>query len=84
MTDAEAKVMRIFRSYGVVPYQMLCLNLRVRQDLHDPLDRLIRKGFIVCEGHHDAYHLTPTGYRAVSQIPSSERNLEPDHAASSR
>ena len=72
MTDAEAKVMRIFRLYGVAPYQMLCLNARVADDLDAALNRLIRKGFIVREGHHDAYHLTPIGYQAVSQLPSSQ------------
>lgn len=71
MTDAERKVMQIFRFYGVAPYQMLCLNGRVQEDLHVPLDQLIQKGFIVREGHHDAYHLTPMGYQAASQMTSS-------------
>ena len=70
MMDGEAKVMQVFRFYGVAPYQMLCLNGKVQQDLQAPLDRLIRKGFIVREGHHDAYHLTPMGYQAASQIPT--------------
>lgn len=72
MNDAEAKVMQIFRFYGVAPYQMLCLNGKVQQDLHLPLDRLIRRGFIVREGHHDAYHLTQSGYLAASRISSVE------------
>jgi hypothetical protein len=72
MNESEAKVMQIFRFYGVAPYQMLCLNGKVQEDLHAPLDRLIRRGFIVREGHHDAYHLTEMGYQAVSQIRSSE------------
>lgn len=72
MTDSEAKVMEIFRFYGVAPYQMLCLNGKVQQDLHAPLDRLIRKGLIVREGRHDAYHLTSTGYQAVSRIAAAE------------
>ena len=72
ISDAEAKVMRIFRLYGVAPYQMLCLNSRLVEDLHAPLDRLIRKGLIVREGHHDPYHLTPTGHQAVSRIRSLE------------
>jgi hypothetical protein len=72
MSDAEAKVMEIFRFYGVAPYQMLCLNGKVQQDLHVPLDRLIRKGFIVREGHHDAYHLTSTGYQAVNRTPAAK------------
>ncbi|HWB14296.1 MAG TPA: hypothetical protein VG826_34025 [Pirellulales bacterium] len=76
MTTAEAKVMRIFRLYGVAPYQMLCLNGRLAADLHAPLNRLIRKGFIVSEGHHDAYHLTPTGYRAVNRIRSAEESID--------
>ena len=66
MTEAETKVMQVFRLYGVAPYQMLCLNARVVDDA--ALDRLICKGFIVREGHHDAYHLTTTGYQAVSRI----------------
>ena len=68
MTDAEKKVMQIFHFYRVAPYQMLCLNGRLQDDLHIPLDRLIQKGFIVREGHHDAFHLTPTGYQAASRI----------------
>lgn len=72
MTDAEKNVMRIFQFYRVAPYQMLCLNGRLQGDLHIPLDGLIQKGFIVREGHHDAYHLTPTGYHAASRIRSAE------------
>ena len=72
MNDAERKVMQIFRFYGVAPYQMLCLNGRVQDDLHGPLDQLIRKGFIVREGHHDAFHLTATGYQAARQMSSLE------------
>ena len=72
MTDAEKKVMRIFQFYGVAPYQMLCLNGTVQQDLHVPLDQLIEKGFIVREAHHGAYHLTPTGYQFASRIPSPD------------
>ena len=30
MTDAERKVMQIFRFYGVAAYQMLCLNGKVQ------------------------------------------------------
>jgi hypothetical protein len=72
ITDSEEKVMEIFRFYGVAPYQMLCLNGKVQQDLHVPLDRLIRKGFIVREGRHDAFHLTAMGHQVVSRIPASK------------
>jgi hypothetical protein len=72
MTDAEKKVMQIFHFYRVAPYQMLCLNGRVQEDLHVPLDRLIERGFIVREGHHDAYHLTSIGYQVASRISSAE------------
>ena len=72
MTDGEKRVMQIFRSYGVAPRQMLCLNGKVQEDLHVPLDQLIRKGFIVREGHHDAYHLTEMGYQAASRMSSLE------------
>jgi hypothetical protein len=72
VTNAESRVLEIFRSYGVLPYQMLCLNWKLQQDLHVPLDRLIQKGFIVREGRHDAYHLTPIGYQAVKKVPDSE------------
>lgn len=72
MTDAEKKVMQIFHFYGVAPYQMLCLNRKVQQDLHVPLDQLVQKGFIVREAHHDAYHLTPLGHQLASRIPSLE------------
>jgi hypothetical protein len=71
MTSAEAKVMEIFRFYGVLPYQMLCLNGKVQQELQVPLDRLIQQGLIVREGRHDAFHLTPMGYEAVSQVLKS-------------
>lgn len=69
MNDAERNVMRIFRSYGVAPYQMLCLSGKVQDDLHVPLDALIRKGFIVREEHHNAYHLTAMGYQAANRLP---------------
>ena len=72
MTDAERKVMQIFRFYGVAPYQMLCLNGKVQDDLRVPLNGLIQKGFIVREGHHDAFHLTEVGYQAVNRMPSAE------------
>ena len=72
MTDGERKVMQIFRFYGVAPYQMLCLNGKVQDDLHIPLDGLIQKGFIVREGHHDAFHLTEMGHQAASRMFSAE------------
>lgn len=71
MNHAEAKVMEIFRFYGVLPYQMLCLNGKIQQELRQPLSSLIQQGFIVREGRHDAYHLTATGYEAVSQLVES-------------
>lgn len=67
MLNAEEKVLAIFRLYGVLPYQMLCLDRSAQGDLRAPIDRLIEKGFIVREARHDAYHLTPTGYAAVNQ-----------------
>lgn len=65
MIDSEEKVLAIFRMYGVTPYQMLCLDRAAQGDLAAPINRLIQKGFIVREGRHEAYHLTPTGYAAV-------------------
>jgi hypothetical protein len=78
MTDAEAKVMDIFRFYGVLPYQMLCLSWKIQQDLQAPLDRLIGKGFIVREGRHDGFHLTPLGYQALNPgTESAAHNSRP-------
>ncbi|HQU46201.1 MAG TPA: hypothetical protein PK867_25535 [Pirellulales bacterium] len=71
MTSAETKVMEIFRFYGVLPYQMLCLNGKVQQEMQVPLDGLIQKGFVVREGRHDAFHLTQIGYEAVNQAGGS-------------
>ena len=65
--NAEGKVMDIFRFYGVLPYQMLCLNPKVQQDYRGPLDRLIQKGLVVREDRHGGYHLTSSGYAAVNQ-----------------
>jgi hypothetical protein len=67
MTSAELKVMAIFRLYGVLPDQMLCLNGKLQQELQAPLDRLIQRGLIVREGRHDAYHLTTAGYQAANR-----------------
>ncbi|HET6883807.1 MAG TPA: hypothetical protein VFI31_26880 [Pirellulales bacterium] len=72
MTDAERKVMQIFRFYRVAAYQMLCLNGKVQDDLHVPLDGLIQKGLIVREEHHNAFHLTEMGYQAASRMPIAE------------
>jgi hypothetical protein len=65
MIDGEEKVLEIFRMYGVIPYQMLCLDRQIQMALAGPINRLIQKGLIVCEGRNDAYHLTPTGYDVV-------------------
>ena len=69
MVDGEEEVLKIFRLYGVIPYQMLCLDRQIQTALAVPLKRLIRKGVIVCEGRNDAYHLTPTGYAVVHGRP---------------
>jgi hypothetical protein len=65
MVDGEEKVLQVFRMYGVIPYQMLCLDRQIQIALADPIKRLIQKGLIVCEERHDAYHLTPEGYAVV-------------------
>lgn len=71
MTNAELKVMEIFRFYGVLPYQMLCLSGKTQQELRAPLDRLVQQGLIVCEHRHNAYHLTAIGYDAVKNMLES-------------
>lgn len=68
MTSGEAKVIGMFRFYGVFPYQMLCLNRKTQQELKGPLSRLIEQGLIVREGRNDGYHLTPSGYDAVMRL----------------
>jgi hypothetical protein len=70
MIDGEEKVLDIFRMYRVTPYQMLCIDRAVQGALAAPINRLIQKGFIVCEGRHDGYHLTPAGYAVVQRCAS--------------
>ncbi len=65
MSPSEQKVLAIFRLYRVSPYQMLCIDRTTQGNLQAPLDRLIKRGFIVKERTKDGYHLTPAGYVAV-------------------
>jgi len=67
MANSEDKVLAIFRLYDVTPYQMLCLDRTARTELKGPIDRLVKKGFLVRERRQDAYHLTRAGYAAVRQ-----------------
>ena len=67
MTDTELKILRLFRSYGVGPDEMLFVSLidakAAGECFPAAMRRLIAKGLIVKERPQHAYALTRAGYR---------------------
>jgi len=68
MSEAEADILRVFRSYGVKSNEMLFFNCGLAKS-HPPrfkraMQSMMDRGLVVQERHRNAYSLTASGYRA--------------------
>jgi hypothetical protein len=70
--EAEAEVLRLFRSYRVGVSEMLFFNHgagKARpQRFTRAIEALIERGMVIRERHRDAYSLTQTGYNASLSV----------------
>ena len=68
MTQSETDILRMFRTYGVRPHEMLFLNAGLAkshpQQFTRAMQSMVERGLVVKERRRDAYSLTTTGYRA--------------------
>jgi hypothetical protein len=68
MNQAEADILRFFRTYGVKSNEMLFFNCGMAKS-HPPqfkraMQSMMQRGLVVQERHRNAYSLTASGYRA--------------------
>jgi hypothetical protein len=68
MNDSEKAVLRLFRTYEMEPYQILCLHGGFAKshprEFSNAIRSLIERDLMVKERWRDAYSLTAQGYVA--------------------
>ena len=65
MTKNERAVLRRFRTFLVLPNQMLCFNSDDRERFRLAFRTLIERDYLVKEQFKDAYSLTREGFAAM-------------------
>jgi hypothetical protein len=76
LNGTELDILRLFRAYGVTAHQMLFFPAGFAKaesrKFTSSINSMIERGLVVKERHHEAYSLTPRGYRESLKVSQAE------------
>jgi DNA-binding IclR family transcriptional regulator len=76
LNGTERDILRLFRAYGVTAHQMLFFPAAFAKSesrkFTNSIQSMIECGLVVKERRHEAYSLTPRGYRESLKVAQSE------------